>query len=371
MVLSYGVLSSSNGKFSLDHFGAIDEIALPRPAAVTPTPDSVMRFSEFSPTSMWRNANLSADYPAVAPVMAEMYRTATGTAVDGVIQIDSMGLAALLRGIGPVTVPDVGEVNADNAVALTLNDTYTRFPDRPVRQEYLGQIAEAAFRRLLTGDYPSLQNLGRSFADAVSHRNIIFWSSRPAGQDSAAQLGATGALPDAPDFAMLTVENLTGNKLDYYVDTALRVTGNRPAASLGNMTAQITITNTAPKGGRPAYVFGPFLPSFQPGEYDGLVNLYVPPGASVTGSSGLDNPGSLVLQGESGRTVVSFRTVLQTGESRVVTLNLRLAPRAPGPYHLDLVPVPRVRPTAIAVDIDAGDHRVRYSGSLAAPIEVR
>src|SRR5437763_1179106 len=87
-----------------------------------------------------------------------------------------------LRGVGPVNVPDLGEVNAHNAVALTLNEAYTRFPDRPVRQEYLGQVAEAAFRRLTTGDYPSLKGLAHSLGDAVAHRNVVFWSSHPAGE---------------------------------------------------------------------------------------------------------------------------------------------------------------------------------------------
>jgi hypothetical protein len=232
-------------------------------------------------------------------------------------------------------------------------------------------VAEAAFRRLVTGDYPSLKGLAGALGDAAARRNIIFWSSRPAGERPAAQLHADGSLPDSPDFADLTVQNLTGNKLDYYLDTALRLTGKRPAGTFGNLTAQVTITNAAPKGGRPAYVFGPYLPSFQPGEYDGLVNLYLPRGTSIVGSSGLDDPGSLATEGESGRTIVAFRTVLQPGESRVVTLNLRLAPRPPGPYRVDLAPVPRVRPTAIAVDIDAGDRRLRYAGFPAAPVAVR
>jgi hypothetical protein len=370
MILSYGVLSSQQGKFALDRFGSVDEIALPHPADVKPVPSYVNRFSEFNPTLFWRTANLTADYQEVARVMANMYQTATGSPVDGVIQIDSMGLSDLLRGIGPVTVPDLGAVNADNAVALTLNEVYTRFPDRPIRQEYLGQIAEAAFRRLLTGDYPSLSNLGRSLTDAVNGRNVIFWSSKASGERPAAQLHADGALPDAPDFASLTVQNLAGNKLDYYVDTALRLEGQRPAGKLGHVRAQVEIRNTAPRNGRPPYVFGPVLPRFQAGEYEGLVSLYLPAGSSVSHASGLDHPDSLALAGEGDRSVVSFRTTLQAGESRVVVLDLAMAPRPPGPYQLMLVPAPRVRPTVVTVDVDAGDRRLRYAAPLLTPATI-
>ena len=131
--LSSGVISSNQGKFNLDRFGPIDEIRLAKPAAVDPTPDYVARFPQLSPTLLWRNANVGVDFTKAGPVMAAMYKAATGDSIDGVIQIDSMGLAALLRGIGPVNTPDIGQVNGDNAVALTLNQAYTQFPDRPVR----------------------------------------------------------------------------------------------------------------------------------------------------------------------------------------------------------------------------------------------
>src|SRR5207237_2655109 len=244
-------------------------------------------------------------------------------------------------------------------------------PDRPIRQEYLGQIAEAAFRKLLTGDYPSLRDLGTALADAANRRNVIFWSSRPSGERPAAQLHADGALADAPDFTTLTVQNLTGNKLDYYIDSALRIDGQRQRGKLGHLRAQIELKNTAPRDGRPAYVFGPAFPRFQAGEYEGLVNLYLPQGATLIGSSGLDQPSTINMTGESGRTIVSFRTTLQAGESRAVTLDLTLTPRPPGRYELDLIPSPRVRPTAVTVDVDTGDGRVRYAGPLLTPVAAR
>ena len=47
------------------------------------------------------------------------------------------------------------------------------------------------------------------------------------------------------------------------------------------------------------------------GEYDGLVNLQLPVGATVVGSSGLDNPGSLAQQ----MVVVKFGGVVVKGAS--------------------------------------------------------
>src|SRR5947207_15788298 len=127
--------------------------------------------------------------------------------------------------------------------------------------------------------------------------------------------------------------------------------GSRPRGQLGHRRVAIAIRNTAPQSGRPPYISGPFQPGLQAGAYDGLVNLYVPVGTSAAGSAGLDDPGSLALGGDGDRTVVSFRTVLQAGQARTVTLDLQLPPRPPGAYSFDLTPAPRVRPTAVAVDI--------------------
>jgi len=303
--------------------------------------------------------------------MAAMYKAATGDSIDGVIQIDSMGLAALLRGIGPVNTPDIGQVNSDNAVALTLNQAYTQFPDRPVRQEYLGQVAEAAFRRLLTGDYPSLRELGRSLNDAATRRNLIFWSSHPDPEQAAAKLQANGSFPTDPDFVQLTVQNFSGNKLDYYVDTRLQVSGDRPVGKVAHGQVQVRVSNTAPVNGRPPYVFGPVAAGLAAGDYRGLVSVYLPAGASITHPTGLDDLGSLGIGAEGDRTVVSFFTTLKAGQSRDFALDLILPPRAPRGYQVSLAPVSRVRPTDVVIDLRTEGRQVKRDGPLLAPVSLR
>jgi hypothetical protein len=329
-------------------------------------PDYVLRFPELSPTGLWRNANLGADFNTVAPVLESMYKAATGNSVDGVIQIDSMGLAALLRGIGPVTVPDVGEVNADNVVALTLNELYVRFPDRPVRQEYLGAVAETVFRRLVSGDYSDLRPIAGALARALSARNVVFHAVDANDDRIGTLLGGAGGLPSSPDFAALTVQNFSGNKLDYYLDTHLGVTGTRRVGERSTVRVSIDLSNTAPPNGTPPYIFGPFNSSLQPGEYVGLVSLYLPSGTQLVGASanGATTP---VATSEDGRTVIAFRENLAAGERRTVTLDVRLPPLPSGGYRLVLVAPPRVRPTTASVDLQLDGRRVRRDVSLMTP----
>ena len=87
----------------------------------------------------------------------------------------------------------------------------------------LGDVAEAAFRRLVDGDIPSLRTLAaRRWSSAVDGRHLIMHTAPPRGtQDELVAFGADGALPpvDQIDSFHLTVQNLAGNKLDYYLDT--------------------------------------------------------------------------------------------------------------------------------------------------------
>jgi hypothetical protein len=371
MILSYGTISAADGKITLDKFGNIDELRLTEPAAITPTPDYVKRFGEFAPTLFWRNANIGGDFASAAPVMEAMYLKATGNRVDGVVQVDPMGLASLLGITGPVNVADVGEVNANNVVALTLNQVYARFPDRSVRQEYTGQVAEATFKALLSGSFGDLRNLGTNVNRASRQGNVIFHSVRSAAQRAAVGLGIAGLAPDAPASAQLTVQNLTGHKVDYYLDSALRLRGTWVSRSLGRVRAEIQLNNTSPPNPSPASIFGPALPSFKAGEYQALVSLYLPAGTTVRGSTGLDAPGSLTVSAENGRTVVSFRSTLPAAQSRTYSLDVILPPQPPNTFSLQLVPNPRVRPTTYAVDLTTDRGRLVRAGTLLTPTVLR
>jgi hypothetical protein len=371
MILSYGTLSSSGGKFTLGKFGQIDELLLKGPANVPTPPDYVKRLGEYAPTLFWRNANMGADLSAAGPVMEAMYQKATGNAVDGVLQVDSMGLSALLSVVGPVTVPDVGMVTADNVVDITLNRAYAQFPDRATRKDYMASVAEAAFNRLLTGSFSDLRQLGTSVNRAIQQGNVQLYATQGGAEQAASQLGMAGLPPQTPDSAQLTVQNLTGNKVDYYLNTGLRVTGQRKPGALGTVQAQITVSNTSPAHPTQPAIFGPFLPRFQAGEYEALVSLYLPAGASLVSKSGLDLPQSLTISGENGRTVVAFRSSVLAAQSRTFTLDFKLPPPPPGEYSIELVPVPRVRPTSYAVDLTTGHGRLAQSGTLATPVVLK
>lgn len=358
MILNYGVLEGRNGVIDLTSFGRIDELALSGPVDDEVVPDDyVARWEGFEPLRRWRQANLAGDFEVIAPALEEMYTAAARLPVNGVIQVDPEGLAAILEGVGPVTVPEVGVVTADDVVDLTLNEAYFRFPDVEQRSDVLGDVAEAAFTRLVEGEFPSLRPLATAVSEAVGARHIVVHATAASTQIAVDAFCAAGDLPplEDQDAVLLTVQNLSGNKLDYYLDTHLRLTGDTPSGAIGSATAEITLTNDAPVGAtQPASIFGPG-PGATPqpaGVLRSVVTLYVPLGTSLEDVGGADLVEDAVSGTEAGRPFVSFIVDTPAGESRSVTLDLALAPRGEEPAPLVFVPSPRVRPTTVRVDLE-------------------
>jgi hypothetical protein len=370
MVLSYGVLTSNAGTFALGDFGNIDELALDEPVdpALLKLPaDYLARWDGLQPTELWRNTTLNPDLSFDAPVMEAMFTKKTGLPVDGVIQIDPAGLAAILAGTGPVQVDGVGQVDASNVVDLTLNRAYIDFPDRDQRQEVLGDVAKASFNALINGQFKSLRPLGTALFQAAQARHLSLYANDLDVERTAASFGATAVVPgaDAQDYALLTVQNFSKNKLDYYLDTSLSITGDRQAREQGHLQATITLTNNAPDTGTSDYVFGPNAPGERRGLYRSVVSLYLPTGTTLAGADAPDAVAPPALTTEAGRTVVSFPVDLAIGQSKTVKLQLTLAPRPDGAYQLDLVPVARVRTTIVAVDIDTGGGQKIHRDAVA------
>lgn len=374
MILSYGVLEGSNGTFTLPSFGNIDELFIDPGIDVSGVPvsaDEAQRWTGLEPNRLWRNANLVPDINVVGPRLLKMYSIATRQQADGVIQIDANGLAAILRGIGPVAVDGLGEVNADNVVDLTLNRAYTLFPNRDQRQEVLGDVAKVVFQRLVQGNYSSLRPLGEALLRSASERHVILWSSHSDAESPAAFFHADGALPppDEQDSFMLTVQNFAHNKLDYYLDTSVTVTGAREPGVPGSEQVKVTLTNTAPAGTvNPIYVFGDGQTGVPPGTYGGIGSLYVPNGTKLASSSAAD----ATLLAEDKRTVIGWQVQLAPGESLTYSFELTLPPRRAGGWSVALAPVPRVRPTLWSLDVSSGPgQRARFDGRLLTPVTIK
>jgi hypothetical protein len=258
-------------------------------------------------------------------------------------------------------------VGVDNLVPLVLNEAYTRYRGIEARSDVLRDVAEAAFEKLVTGQYDSLRPLGAALARAVQGRHLLFHAKQDHTEGRIRAFGADGALPplDGTDAVHLGVQNVSGNKLDFFVETELGLSGDLRPARPGQLRAEVRVRNTAPVGvTQPKYVFGPFNDDQEAGVYRGIVTLYLPRGVTLTSVGGDAPRDPPVYDTEDGRPLVSYTVDLAAGQQHTVVLDLLVPPRKDEPYELLVVPSPRVRPTLLRTDLDTGRGRLQEEVTL-------
>ncbi|MGU3497925.1 DUF4012 domain-containing protein [Mycobacterium sp. C31M] len=271
----FGVLRFDNGVATVDTLGTNTELDKP----FTPIDlgaEFQQNYGYANPFGDFRNSNLSSHFPYAAQIWKSMWAQQTGTNVDGVIALDPFALSDILGAVGPITMPDGEQVTADNVVELTESTVYARFPtDHSARKQYLQEIASEVVKSVTTTT-GSPRGLLEALGHAVSERRISVWSAAPAEQALLEQTPLAHIIPDEPaPYAEVVINNLGGNKMDYYLEREIEYVADECENDTRNSTVTIRLKNSAPPGPLPDYVasaggLNPDLP------------IDVPPGTMVT-----------------------------------------------------------------------------------------
>ncbi|MHA0286113.1 DUF4012 domain-containing protein [Mycobacterium sp. C3-094] len=224
----------------------------------------------------FRNSNLSPHFPYAAQIWQSMWAVETGTTVDGVIAIDPVALSYILGAVGPITLADGQSVSKDNVVELTESTAYQRFPeDQLARKQYLQDIANAVVTKI-TGPVKSPRQLLDALGKAVGERRIAIWSSVPEEQKLLEETPLAHTIPDdAAPFAAVVINNLGGNKLDYYLRSQIEYAADACKGDTRASTVTVKLTNTVPDEPLPDYVAS--IAGLSPN-----VQIQVPRGTNIT-----------------------------------------------------------------------------------------
>ena len=367
-----------DGRFDMVRFGRIGELVAALPeggGTLRGPPDYLARYGRFSPHWEWRNITMSPDFPTVAAVAAELYPQSGGVPVDGVMSVDPVALAALLRFTGPIAVPGVREpLTFENAAEFLLRDQYVELPDTPERIDALETLAEMAFDRLTSVELPGPRQLGDVLGPVVAdgHLQVATFGTKEAAFLD--ELGISGRYPVVDgDFVGVTTSNAGAGKIDLFARRALDyvVRWDRSTGALA-ATATVTLANDAPSSRLPSYVIGnllgrrPLEEPLPPGWSNTFVTLYTPwdhVRATLDGE-----PLAVERIDELGRRALSAFVAIPPGGTRTLVVELEGVLTQPT-YRLDLAAQPLVVPETASVAVvvaGSGGGRLRASG----PVEV-
>lgn len=324
----YGILRFDDGLPTVDTLAPNTDLA----EAIAPI-DLGLEFDQqyayAEPFTDFRNSNLSPHFPYAAQIWKTMWAERTGQDVDGVIAIDPVALSYILGATGPVTMPDGEVISRENVVELTESTAYLRFPeDQVARKQYLQDIANAVVTKM-TGQVKSPRQLLDALGKAVSERRVAVWSATPEEQEILEETALAHVLPgdDAP-YAAVVLNNLGGNKLDYYLRTQIEYAADACRGDTRASTVDVKLTNTVPDEPLPDYVaaaagLSPDLLIRVPrGTNVASVRLFATKGAELSSAILNGERVPAIMNTERGHPVFEVQVIIPPGQTADVSYRL-------------------------------------------------
>lgn len=304
-------------------------------------------YGRAKPTELILNSNMHPDFRYAGRIWAEMWQRVSGEKVHGAIAMDPAALSYLLDVIGPVTVPGGVRLTAQNVVAETQSVAYARFADDNARRkQYLVDILEAVQTTLLRS--PKTVDLLNALGRAAGEGRLLVWSRDAGVQAALEQTPLAGDLPDASvPVAGLILNNIAGNKLDYYLLRSLSYVRSGCAGSR-DVIVTITLLNQAPPNLPPivmARLDKPRHPT-GPGDHRIQLDYYATAGAVLQSATLNGKPRSVAVLSDGSHPVIRLDLELPRGKARTLVLHLT-EPAGAGPPVI--LRQPGVTPLAVTL----------------------
>jgi len=348
LVGGYAIVTADRGRLTLDRSGADDDFRIPPTPVALPGSSRVWKLE--GSAQYWFNVNLTPHFPDVATTLAAIWSSQSGQQIDGVLALDPIALAELLRPGGPVSLPGGVRVGPGDVADFVMHREYVLFansPDQAPRKRLLGLLADGVFHSVLAGGHPTA-TLNAVYVAAQSG-HLLLWSSRVPEQ-AVLQAGLLGgALPtgDSPYLEVLT-QNVGGDKLDYYLRRRVRVT----RVPDGRLRVEVQLHSVVPAG-LPTYMTvrsDKPMPPVPVGQAKLAVSVY---GAKSTRFDQVQRDGktgTMVFDTDHGQSFGTLLLELPPGATRTVSV---LVPEPRG--RLDYRQQPLAYPDALAIEVP---HRV-------------
>ncbi|WP_130177854.1 DUF4012 domain-containing protein [Cryobacterium sp. SO1] len=288
------------------------------------------------------------DFPTAAKTISAFWERDLGISVDGVISVDPIALALVLKATGPVSLASGDELTDKNAVGLLTNGIYKRYPDNedaPKADAFFEAAASSVLTKVTSGEFDLVTMLS-SVSTGIESGSIMMWNSDAEAQGRLDGTRIQGALPIANSEETVVgvyYRDTSASKIDYYLGTATQTTSDRcsvPGST--TITTSVTLTSrltTEEAEDLPEYVNSK---NFGPDMFRTEVFVYGPVGATLTaaqvdaqGASTRIKPGATDL----GRPVAPIEADLAPGESTTVSVTFTVDSADLGPVAVRGTPM--------------------------------
>lgn len=288
------------------------------------------------------------DFPTAAEIIRAYWIRDKGITADGVISVDPLALAQILKATGPIALPSGDVISSDNAVSLLVHDIYYRIDSYAHPEEtdaFFQSAASAILTKVLSGEF-DMKAMATALSTSVNSGSIMMWSANPEEQVLLDGTRIQGALPATNDDATVIgtyFRDTSASKIDYYLQTSTKTTTDLcTSPESPTFTQSVTLQSLLSEDeaeSLPDYVNSA---NYGSDKFSTQVFVYGPVGASVTDARvDTEGVGSIVDDGGSdlGRPVAKFTVFLAPGESSTVTASFAGAPGAYGPLELRGTPM--------------------------------
>ena len=268
-----------------------------------------------------RDVNRTPDFPRSAQLLRAMWRARTGEDVDGVLSVDPVALAHVLRGTGPVQVPG-GRLTADDAVRTLLSSVYARLPDPRDQRAYVQVVARTVFDAVSSGQGHPVTVLSQ-LATSVQDGRVLLWSAHRAGQALIEPTDLSGALAtqggSAPRVGVFLNDG-GASRLDFYLGYDVEVTSRACSAQRQLLTVTLHLRSRVPKSAAdlPDQVLN-HTRGLNPGVIRLTVLGYAPVGGRFDGSTLDGKTTPLSPRQHAGRQVVAQTVDIRPGAVHTLT----------------------------------------------------
>jgi hypothetical protein len=374
---SFAELTFNDGRLTLGEHGTTSAVFArlrPDQSAFDIRDPAIAPYVAYGPTQTFLSATIPPDFRTVGRLAAELWRQSGRDPVDGVVRMDPRSLGALLAFTGPIGLTDVTQpLDARTLEEFLVFGQYVQFDQRNApRREVLDLAAEITMRRLQSSDLPPPRQLIDVFQPLVQqgHLQVVALDARTNAFFDA--IGLSGAFdPPAGDGLAVTNVNVTGNKIDAFLNRTVRYEAQIEDGRLHG-TVSVELHNEAPADGLPFYVIGSATqPPLPLGTNRTTLVVYTSRPATEVLVDGVSTRFRSDLSG--GRWVQQLVVELPPGATKHV--ELAIEGDWSGPYELRIEPGGGVRADEYSVEVrpngSDSEKMVTFRGRVITPTTLR